>query len=339
MKKTMFSDILPGAEDNKKFNSIFDATVAVSGKDAVTKAYQDTGDRWRDIACAWAKLFDEEHKVFVEVIHKIHWGFYSNHMDDAVFKKLLVLVEEEIRGSGEAFRAWFTWDDFVEDLNSVLDELTPMGMLHNDMDCHFLVHHFYLRQRTRTDLIAGKGEICPVGYDARLYLDYEPCLRRLLPESAHWTKLQWINDLTVAEAFQRQYGVNYLTNADDYDRLMELLMIEWGTAPSKNYLWFAMAIQELPAKLAKVIWPNGTQAKIEELFVRCWRKVEEYHAAGCPLAKDEETCFHPVGAYAAHYLQNSWLYKYVAKWFYAGTCCAGLDAEIKQAIFALSTRF
>ena len=331
--------IVPSAEDNQRFDAIYKATVEASCPEFVEKYYKDTGNRWRDIVRVWDKLYNNpKHRILLEAIHKLHWGFYSTNAYDENLVKLLSLIEDEIRSNGEAFRMWSGWQTFRNAVDTILDNIEPFGKINAKISCHFLTHHFYLSCRTRYEIFESK-EISP-NPKIRAYMrNYEAIMHRLIPESVHWTRAQWADDLNVSNAIEQLYGVDYSCCADDYDRLIELLRVQWGKKGNPQYLWYVMSISKLPSSLIELIWSENTQSILEDLFISAWQQVKLYHQSGCPNNRDIACYFHPSEVFHAKFLKEGWLYAYIIQLFNEGKISSCRQPEIKKALFDLSVAY
>lgn len=320
------------AADDSLYVKLLNATIAATSETAVRSMYPSVNNKWEALCILWGKLFPgEPNAVFTEAFHSLHWGFMRRQDYSASFVYLVNLVKGYIVERNIAADIWFLMDTVKKCIEYVVEETMPLTNTSN-IYCTYISHHFYLKSRTYADYVPGSDRC----YSS--YADYyEYILARLIPESINWDTDKWIDDSTVTTSMDKLYGIDYSECPENFERLIELLLIKWCDGSKKDVLWYTMAMTELPDSIASKIWPSDTQRTLELLFLTCFKKVHSYHTHHRPHDKDIYYYFHPTKCYNAAFLKNSWLYKRVCSWVDAGTCCSDLEEDIKNAIGTLST--
>lgn len=168
---------------------------------------------------------------------------------------------------------------------------------------------------------------------------YEAVVSTIIPAAATWTRAEWVNDSNIADALESLYGVYYADSEAghlDYNLLIRMMYCLAGTEDcDEDFLWYVSHITELPASMAKVIWPSKTEQKISEIFMAVYNKTLEYIASGEPLAYKKNNCDDPVGHFELSALKNSWLFKQMTILTTIGKKFAKQDGEIRRAVFDL----
>ena len=156
---------------------------------------------------------------------------------------------------------------------------------------------------------------------------YERFMRlimKLIPESRCWSFEEWADENRIVDSLKLTMGIDFRNNWQQFDDVMRLLV--WSENPS-GYDRGMLSIRDVPFSVVKVIWPDNTEARVEELFMTAcldMRRHLQYEFTYANCVADN-----------AYYLERqfieSWLYKQIKAWSHGDGY--RLNHEIKKFLF------
>ena len=294
-------------------------------------------NRWFALTDVWDSMLDNgTYDLFYAAIHHVMWGMRPDMKQSSVFWEIVSHIENELLGEGEAWKAWIKTPAFKNAFGYVTSEMDP----DIDDECiyrHSIEHYHYRRYRTESAILYSKPTYSKYDADYGLFSDiYEEIIHRLIPESAGWSDADWADENTIHNTLCKHYGVDYREDPDQYDILIMMLTHLWFDKGYPAVIWPAMNLQKLPYSLAAVIWPENTQATIEQLFIDAYEKTRAYEEAGRPNDRDLQVYIHATSVYNYADLRLSWLYQHVYRWMTENNCTLQNSTIIKQILFNLA---
>ena len=303
-----------GKNDKEVFDRLCELTVAALGGDVKLPVFSlNYRDRWVELLQFWEDhyLDSEGSGLLCPVLVKMRWGYYPRAGYSESQMKIFELLENEIRNNAKAHRTWIKSDVFV----SAFD-----GSVEYGPGFYSYIHFEYAAYRTDDEIFSE--EFHPRSKDKKpWYKTYEEIVQRLLPESAAWSRNDWLKGDIIFDCLREKYAMDYFLHGnrpdDDYAALIKVLEKTWIKNESVS-LTEVLNIRTCSEEVAMMIWTADMKEQLAIMF-----------AEAVNMAKE--------GKIKATVVKSSWICKQVQDWCYRGSLAVDLQKIAKKAVFDAAT--
>lgn len=327
--------------DSDRVREIFDLTLELAG------IAPGTAKRSKSEAVFWdtiLKLWKEKENVvgcniMYASLYRLHWGCWLKNIESNMkARRLCEVVVKELQERKDILELIDRKRGFMTPWNAVMKSRTPFAVsgkrwkseYYADFLKNRLDSSLYAVERfaEKLDLVNTKTyQFEEMKNHAMAKYRYERFMRlitKLIPESRCWSFEEWADENRIIDSLKLTMGIDFRNNWQQFDDVMRLLV--WSENPS-GYDRGMLSIRDVPFSVVKAIWPDNTEARVEELFMTAcldMRRHLQYEFTYANCVADN-----------AYYLERqfieSWLYKQIKAWSHGDGY--RLNHEIKKFLF------
>ena len=296
---------------------------------------------WRQMMTFWkANIGYLGCNVVYAALHVIHWGTYPNNMpQDADLEKLVTLLSNEFLKVTPDLEQAKQRQFFNSSLTQVLKSHSPY-LVKKQWKSEVLAS--FREAKTSYRLYGGEivvkdlnllntsmDEFRDMKARARVFAHYSNIknfLIKFIPAAKSWSDDEFSDDSKILNGLNQAYGVDLAWCRQNFDQLYEAYT---QSKNDRNELQLYLNIKTLPNGLRNVIWPQNTNAEIEQLFVDIYNQYKKYSAFA-----SKYLCGYSNGTSTAQEkFHGSWLYNQIREWHDTGSYA--LTPETKICYFNL----
>ena len=318
----IYTNKLSAVYDSVELAEIFNLTLRLCKIDAKGKRRSKTAYRyWERVVQLWKNNVDIiGYNVLYAALYGIYWGIYPLDMpNDTDFLRLVELVKFEILKVNEDTRMLKERQFFGSTLTAVMKSGSPHAKSRKNwkskvyrqfLDDHiryrlnggeYVVEHLDLLSTPHSEF----EELKRNANTRRRYEKIKENIARVLPEAESWSDEMFLNDTYLLERLKASHGTDYSRKWYDFDCLIASIK-HIDRRDFDQYMILNM--EKVPMELARIIWPNETEACIERLFNDVFSsQIDCMYMLGVDR---------PYGRYEDNVtlLKQSWLYCQIEQW-------------------------
>ena len=319
----IYPNKLSAVYDSVELAEIFNLTLCLCKIDAKGKRRSKTACRyWERVVQLWKNNVDTiGYNVIYAALYSIYWGIYPLDMPKgADLLRLIELVKLEILKVNEDTRMLKERQFFGSTLTAVMKSGSPHAksgkgwkaksyrkFLNDHIKYRlyggeYVIEHLNLLSTPHSEF----EELKRNAHTRKRYEDIKGNIIRVLPEAKAWSDEMFLNEAYLLDRLKAAHGIDYSRKWYDFDCLIEA--IEYVDRRAFGQ-YMILNMEKVPMDLARIIWPNETEACIERLFN--------------DVFTSQIDCMYMLGAdrpYGRGYednvtlLKQSWLYCQIEQW-------------------------
>ena len=261
-------------ESKARFKLIYELTLKVTNLSPkhvpVSHGYSKC---WSEIIDFWFEYSNRScfpNVMYAALFHMSRNQYPSDVKTDDM-RALILLIEEELRGSGYAFMRWVESFEFVIMLYTFIGEDDFKSYCSETFRTYgiskMLLDLFHNKPRVPICYIhcssESAQEFCKKSIEA-----YNRTICKLLPEANRWTD-EWMDEKLVLRRIKEVYSVDFSKSGDAFDQLMHVAE-EMLDKKQNPHALLNVSVCTIP--LLRVLWGKNTEKKLVRYFQYAYDK-------------------------------------------------------------------
>lgn len=292
---------------------------------------------WTTLADVWESLIDEaELDIFQDAAYCIKWGIKANG-PSPIYASLIDAVCEVLLSDCPAYDAWMAHDYCKSAVFETADEFNPWcagNVAYSYSDWH---HHYTSYKMLLRILNYRKGHVTKCKKFASFVRYYESRIIKLLPNAVHWVPDYWLNENNIMAELNKVCPYDYHNDLPSYNALLDLTRSPKRMPNSRDLdiIQYISNVKNLAQCWMKAIWPTKTDAIIIQYLLLAEQRAAE--ALTKPWLCYSIGFYDPIPGVDYTLLSHSWIVSYTNNLLLNKSLPAGVERQVKLALFNIAT--